>query len=122
VCHRLQGHTHIFLLLPATSVRGKGITGADLGHCSWKVQTLSCLLSPVLRVFFFLPSRCVYQILYTRHTLRQDAIITITLYLATRPKHVAKYHLILIIASCLDVCCLLTVHNLLYKTYAFFIN
>jgi len=32
-----------------------------------------------------------------------------------RPKHVAKYNLILIIASCLDVCCVLTVHNILYK-------
>jgi len=33
----------------------------------------------------------------------------------SRPKHVAKYNLILIIASCLDVCCVLTVHNILYK-------
>ena len=32
-----------------------------------------------------------------------------------RPKHVAKYNLIVIIASCLDVCCVLTVHNILYK-------
>ena len=30
-------------------------------------------------------------------------------------KDVAKYNLILIIASCLDVCCVLTVHNILYK-------
>ena len=30
-------------------------------------------------------------------------------------KHVAKYNLIVIIASCLDVCCVLTVHNILYK-------
>jgi hypothetical protein len=28
-----------------------------------------------------------------------------------RPKHAAKYNLIVIIASCLDVCCVLTVHN-----------
>jgi uncharacterized protein YutE (UPF0331/DUF86 family) len=27
----------------------------------------------------------------------------------------AKYNLILIIASCLDVCCVLTVHNILYR-------
>jgi len=32
----------------------------------------------------------------------------------SRPKHVAKYNLILIIASCLDVCCVLTVLNV-YK-------
>ena len=32
----------------------------------------------------------------------------------SRPKHVAKYNLIVIIASCLDVCCVLTVHNILY--------
>ena len=32
-----------------------------------------------------------------------------------RPKHVAKYNLIVIIASCLDVCCVLTVRNTLYK-------
>ena len=33
-----------------------------------------------------------------------------------QPKHVAKYNLIVIIASCLDVCCVLTVHNILYKS------
>ena len=32
-----------------------------------------------------------------------------------RSKHVAKCNLIVIIASCLDVCCVLTVHNILYK-------
>ena len=32
-----------------------------------------------------------------------------------RSKHVAKYNLIIIIASCLDVCCVLTVQNILYK-------
>jgi len=32
-----------------------------------------------------------------------------------RPKHVAKYNLAVIIASCLDVYCVLMVHNLLYK-------
>jgi len=32
-----------------------------------------------------------------------------------RPKHVAKYNLLVIIASCLDVCFVLTVHNILYK-------
>jgi len=32
-----------------------------------------------------------------------------------RPKNVAKYNLIVIIASCLDVCCVLMVHNILYK-------
>jgi len=92
----------------------------------------------------------------TQHTSRQDAIITIRLYLATcfgrnRPssgqlrtilrysksnilfllylnivlswpeggrlwlKHVAKYNLIVIIASCLDACCVLMVHNVIYK-------
>jgi len=34
-----------------------------------------------------------------------------------RPKHVAKYNLIVIITSCLDVCCVLPVHNILYKFY-----
>ena len=29
----------------------------------------------------------------------------------SRPKHVAKYNLIVIIASCLDICCVLTAHN-----------
>ena len=33
-----------------------------------------------------------------------------------RPKHVAKHNLIVIIASCLDVCCVLTVHNILHKS------
>jgi len=33
----------------------------------------------------------------------------------SRPKHVAKYNLIVIIASWLDVCCVLTVHSILYK-------
>jgi len=33
-----------------------------------------------------------------------------------RPKHVAKYNLNVIIASCIDVCCVLTVHNIrIYK-------
>ena len=32
-----------------------------------------------------------------------------------RPKHVAKYNPIVIIASCFDVCCVLTVRNILYK-------
>ena len=32
-----------------------------------------------------------------------------------RPKYVAKYNLIVIIASCLDVFCVLTVYNILYK-------
>ena len=33
----------------------------------------------------------------------------------SRPKQVAKYNLTVIIASCLDACCVLTVHNILYK-------
>jgi len=33
----------------------------------------------------------------------------------SRPKHVVKYNLIVIIASCLDVRCVLTMHNILYK-------
>ena len=117
-------------------------------------------------IFFKRPSRCVLSNLYnifctvnTQHTLRQDAIITIRLYLATcfgrkrpssgqlrtilrysknifiivkifllylnivlnwpedgrlRPKHVATYNLIVIIASCLNVCCVLTVKNIYY--------
>ena len=32
-----------------------------------------------------------------------------------RPKHVVKYNLTVIIASCLDVCRVLPVHNILYK-------
>jgi len=32
-----------------------------------------------------------------------------------RPKHVAKYNLIVIIATCLDVCCVLTVRNVLFR-------
>jgi len=32
----------------------------------------------------------------------------------SRPKHVAKYNLIVIIASCPDVCCVLTIHNILH--------
>jgi len=32
-----------------------------------------------------------------------------------RPKHVAKYNLIVIIAPCLNACCVLTVQNILYK-------
>ena len=108
-------------------------------------------------------SLCLYNIfctVNTQHTLRQDAIITIRLYVATcfgrkrpssgqlrtilrysknivtvikifllylnivlswpedgrlRPKHVATYNLIVIIAYCLNVCCVLTVQNILYK-------
>ena len=30
-------------------------------------------------------------------------------------KHVAKYNLIVIIASCLEACCVLTVHNIIHK-------
>ena len=33
----------------------------------------------------------------------------------SRPKHVVKCNLIVIIAACLDVCCVLTVCNILYK-------
>jgi len=33
-------------------------------------------------------------------------------------KNLAKYNLIVIIASCLEVCCVLTVHNILYKSAA----
>jgi len=32
-----------------------------------------------------------------------------------QPKHVAKYNLIVIIAPCLDLWCVLTVHNTLHK-------
>jgi len=32
-----------------------------------------------------------------------------------RPKHVAKYNLTVIIASCLDISCVLTVRNVLYE-------
>ena len=38
-----------------------------------------------------------------------------------QPKHVAKYNLIVIIASCLDVCCVLMVHNILYNNEVFLI-
>ena len=31
------------------------------------------------------------------------------------PKYIAKYNLIVIIASCLNVCCVLTVQNILYR-------
>jgi len=41
----------------------------------------------------------------TQHTSRQDAMITIGLHCIV----------IVIIASCLDVCCVLTVHNILYE-------
>ena len=33
-----------------------------------------------------------------------------------RPKHVAKYNLIVIIASCLDACYVLTVHKIYYTS------
>jgi len=36
----------------------------------------------------------------------------------SRPKHVARYNLIVIIASCLDVYCVLTVHNIQYYTHS----
>ena len=32
-----------------------------------------------------------------------------------RPKYLTKFNLIVIIASYLDICCVLTVHNILYK-------
>ena len=38
----------------------------------------------------------------------------------SRLKHVAKYNLIVIIASCLDVYCVLTVCNILYNNELFF--
>ena len=34
-----------------------------------------------------------------------------------RPKHVAKYNLIVIIASCLSVCCVLTVQSIFYERW-----
>jgi len=33
----------------------------------------------------------------------------------SRPKHVAKYNLIVIIAPCLNICSVLTVHDILHK-------
>ena len=36
----------------------------------------------------------------------------------SRPKHVAKYNLIVIITSSIDICCVLTVHNTLYTVLA----
>ena len=39
-----------------------------------------------------------------------------------RPKHVAKYKLFVIIASCLDVCCVLAVHIILYKNANIYID
>jgi len=116
------------------------------------------------------PSRCMLSNLWnmlcivnTQHISRQDAIITVRLYLATffgrkrsssgqlrtilrysknstqwdpillylnivlnwpedgrlRAKHAAKYNLIVIIASGLDVCCVLTVHNVSYSNLLF---
>jgi len=128
VCAILYKATHIFLLLPASSLRGKEITGADLWHCSWKVHTFVVIMTR-LKSFFWERERererssgCVNKTLYTQHTSRRDAMITIRLYLATRSKHVAKYNLILIFASCLEVCSVLTVHNILHKTDEFFIN
>jgi len=50
---------------------------------------------------------------YSKNSAQWDPI-SFTLKL-DRPKHVAKYNLIVIIASCLDVCCVLTAHNILYK-------
>ena len=35
----------------------------------------------------------------------------------SRPKHVVKYNLILIIASCPGVCCVLTAHNVLHSQF-----
>ena len=55
-------------------------------------------------VYFFY-SNPVLRTVNTQHTSRQDTIITVTLYLA-------KYSLIVIIAY---VCCVLTVHNVLYE-------
>jgi len=86
-----------------------------------------------------------YNILCTINkvlTSKQDAVITVRLHLDTffgrdrpssgqlrttlrlvswpedgrsRPKHVDKHNLIVIIASCFDVSCVLTVHNVLYR-------
>ena len=36
-----------------------------------------------------------------------------------QPKHAAKYNLIVITVSCLDVCCVLTVCNILYMIFLF---
>ena len=44
-----------------------------------------------------------------------NVVLSCPEYGPSRPKLVAKYNLIVIIASCLDVCCVLTVHNILYK-------
>ena len=40
----------------------------------------------------------------------------------SQPKHVAKYNLIVIIASCIDVCYVLTVHNISYKSMIFVLS
>jgi len=90
-------------------------------------QSLSVHYVCPLNYIFFLYN--VFCTVNTQHILRQDAIITIRLYILLylnialnwpedgrlRPKHVAKYNLIVIIASCLNVCCVLTVQNILYK-------
>ena len=110
-----------------------------------------------IRTHYFSPRRwyhcirangIIFCTVNSQHTSRQDAIITIRLYLATcfncerpssgqlrtilryfnivlswhevgrsRPKHVAKYNLIVIIASFLDICFLLTEHTIVYKLW-----
>ena len=50
------------------------------------------------------------------HNIHQDKIQQLHLgYIWLHVSAVAKYNLIVIIASCLDVCRVLTVHNILYK-------
>jgi hypothetical protein len=59
---------------------------------------------------------CIIYYVPPIHDIYQDKMQQLLLgYIWLRPKHVAKYNLSVIVVSCLDVCCVLTVLSNLYN-------
>ena len=69
------------------------------------VNPLNAELNPICHQLALLGAHHIFYVSGLRVNWPEDGRL--------RPKHVAKYNLIIISASCLDVCCVLTVHNIL---------
>jgi hypothetical protein len=78
---------------------------------------LFCNLSKCILLFFSYISSLLPLFLWLKQLflLYLDIVLNWPEDGRLRPKHVAKYNLLVIIASCLDLCCVLTVQSILYK-------